>query len=302
MNPADETAAKIETTERRLAGAVGGSDDKVDEQLPVSLEDFQHTNNQKRPVEDLHSLLLRISHHLDYQTSERKNIYYRLLAIDEQTKAIDEQTKAIDGQTKAIDGQTKAIDGQTKRVLENQTKMRASRAFARYLVAICIGVAGTLAWQSYGEATKQIIATKAPELGWSPETKQMIASWVEQLGWTKPTAGTEKTAVQPSVLATPQAATVALTTETVAPKPPVAASLDPEQVKQIAESLAALRQTVEQLATSQDQMARVVNKVLAADVEILLKFPTPPPQPPVAPARRPMPVPPPASRALMPPR
>ena len=42
MNPADETAAKIETTERRLAGAVGGSDDKVDEQLPVSLEDFQH--------------------------------------------------------------------------------------------------------------------------------------------------------------------------------------------------------------------------------------------------------------------
>jgi hypothetical protein len=31
MNPADETAAKIEATERQLAGAVAGSDDKVDE-------------------------------------------------------------------------------------------------------------------------------------------------------------------------------------------------------------------------------------------------------------------------------
>jgi hypothetical protein len=32
--------------------------------------------------------------------------------------------------------------------------------------------------------TKQIIATRVPDLGWSPEAKQTIASWVEQLGWT----------------------------------------------------------------------------------------------------------------------
>jgi hypothetical protein len=64
--------------------------------------------------------------------------------------------------------------------------------FVRYLVAICIGIAGTLAWQSYGEATKQIIATTAPELGWSPEAKQMIANWVQQLGWTKSPADSEK--------------------------------------------------------------------------------------------------------------
>ena len=31
MNPADETAAEIEATERQLASAVAGSDDKVDE-------------------------------------------------------------------------------------------------------------------------------------------------------------------------------------------------------------------------------------------------------------------------------
>ena len=65
-------------------------------------------------------------------------------------------------------------------------KKRSSRGFTRYLFAICIGVAATLACQSYGEAAKQLFAANAPELGWSPETKQMIANWVEQLGWTKP--------------------------------------------------------------------------------------------------------------------
>jgi hypothetical protein len=39
-----------------------------------------------------------------------------------------------------------------------------------------------LAWQSYSDAAKQVIATSAPELGWSPEAKQMIAGWVQQLG------------------------------------------------------------------------------------------------------------------------
>ena len=89
---------------------------------------------------------------------------------------------------------------------EGDMKKRGSRRFARFLVAICIGVAGTLAWQSYGEAIKQIIATRAPELGWSPEAKQMIASLVQQLGWTKSPAGPENAAVQLSVPKTPQAA------------------------------------------------------------------------------------------------
>ena len=105
--------------------------------------------------------------------------------------------------------------------IENEIKRRGSRGFARYLVAICIGVAATLAWQSYGEATKQIIATRAPELGWSPEAKQMIASWVQQLGWTKPSAGPENIAVRPSAPETPQAAPIAQAApETVAPKAP----------------------------------------------------------------------------------
>ena len=148
----------------------------------------------------------------------------------------------------------------------------------RFLVAICVGVAAILAWQSYGEAAKQIIATRAPELGWSPEAKQMIASWVEQLGWTKPPVVESKAA--PVTQTAP---------EMVAPKAPAAPSLNPQQVHQIETDIAAVRQaverhladvraTVEQLAASQDQMAREIEKLQAADIEILEKIPTPPPK------------------------
>jgi hypothetical protein len=245
MNPAEETAAKIETPESTSAPA--DFDHKLDER--AAPRDFDRVSNQHRPVEDLHSLLLRISHHLDYETSERSTIYYRLLAIDAQAKRI-----------------------------ENQTKRRALRMSVRYLVAMCIAIAGTLAWQSYGEATKQIIATRAPELGWSPEAKQMIASWVQERGWTNP-----------PVAETPQAIPVAQTApEVVAPKAPATPSVDPEQVQQIMQGLAALQQTVERLAAAQDQMARQITSLQASDSEILKRVPAPPPLPPAAPARKPM--------------
>ena len=264
-------AGKIEPTERQSAGAAAGADhilQKFDERWRA-LNDLQRTSD---PVKDLHSsddklskafgdllrpspqqepatndVLSGIGHRLDNGTSERKTIYDRLVTI------------------------------------EHQTKRRGSRGFTRYLVAILIGVAATLAWQSYGEATKQIIAASAPKLGWSPEAKQMIASAIQQLGWTKPSAGPENTAPQ----------------QTVAPKASTAPSLDPAQVQQMIQSLAALRESVQQLAAgqeglaalaqtadrlaaAQDQMARAIDRLQAADQEILVKIPEPPPPPPIA--------------------
>ena len=272
MHPADEEAPKLVPAEGQSPGAVAGSHDDLEEQLHATLKELQRTNHQSKPAEDLHSsvdrlneqlrvsvetllhpsppsipadevddLLLAISHHLDGEASERKAIRNRLLAID------------------------------------NAMERLASRRF-RYLVALCIGVAAILAWQSYGEAAKQIIATRAPELGWSPEAKQMIASWVEQLGWTKPPVVEGKAA--PVTQTAP---------EMVAPKAPAAPSLNPQQVQQIETDIAAVRQaverhladvraTVEQLAASQDQMAREIEKLQAADMEILEKIPTPPPR------------------------
>jgi hypothetical protein len=149
---------------------------------------------------------------------------------------------------------------------------------------ICIGVAATLAWQSYSEATKQMIATSALELGWSPGAKQMIASWVQQSGWTKLEAGPESSAVQPSVSET-QVATAAQTVPI--PKAPAAPSIDPEQAHQIALDLGALRQTVDQLAARQDQMEHDISKLQAVDMEILAQNPSALAQPPATPARNP---------------
>jgi hypothetical protein len=158
------------------------------------------------------------------------------------------------------------------------------KRFARFLVAICIGVAGTLAWQSYGEATKQIIVTGAPELGWSPAAKQMIASAIQQVGWTTP-AGPEPTAP-----------------ETVTSKASSAASLDPAQVQQMVQSFGTLRQTIEQMAAGQDELKRDIVQMHSALIDVLAKVPEPPRQPSAAAGRKPVPAPPSSSRPPIPPQ
>jgi hypothetical protein len=134
------------------AAGFGG---EPDQQLRTILENFERVNpvGENEPVVR-DDLLPGFTSRLDLEASERKAIHDRLVAI------------------------------------ENQTKRRRSRGFTRYLVAVLIGVAASLAWQAYGDAGKQVIATKAPEFGWSPEA-MMITSWVP-VGWTKPPAGSEK--------------------------------------------------------------------------------------------------------------
>jgi hypothetical protein len=120
-----------------------------------------------------------------------------------------------------------------KPITDNPARVRPpSRGFARYMLAICLGVAATLAWQSYGQATKQMVATRAPQLGWSPQAQQTIANWVEQLGWTKPAAGSEIATARPSALETAQAAPFAQNAPDKV-TPSIAASLDSQQLQQL---------------------------------------------------------------------
>jgi len=109
----------------------------------------------------------------------------------------------------------------------------------------------------------------------------MIASWT--LGWTKSPAGLEKQALPVVQIA------------------PSAPSIDAEKVQQMTQSLAALRQTVEQLTAGQAQMTRVIGRLETAVAELIVKIPEPPPQPPAAPGRKPTPVPQ-SSRAPVAPR
>jgi PPE-repeat protein len=141
---------------------------------------------------------------------------------------------------------------------------RASRGFPRLLIAFCIGVAASVAWQSYGEAAREMIANSSPQLGWL----------------------------------TPQAAPLAqAASEVTAPATP---SPDLEQLKAISLGLAVMRQSVDQLAAQlgagQEQMTRDITKLQLAEQDILRKISAPPPSA-AGPAQKPVPLTPPRSQA-----
>jgi hypothetical protein len=169
---------------------------------------------------------------------------------------------------------------------------RTSRSLARFLVTACIGVAATLAWQSYGGTAKQMIANSNPQLNW-------LLAWLPA---TNPPSDREIAAAQsspPAVqtsepqVASAQAGAVAPTaSEPAASTAPTAPSPDLQQLATMAHDLAAVRQSVEQLAAGQEQMARDIAKLQAAGQDIRRRIsalppaaattahkPVPPPQP-----------------------
>jgi hypothetical protein len=185
---------------------------------------------------------------------------------------------------------------------------RAFRSLARFLIAVFIGVVGTLAWQSYGEATKQTIAICLQ--GWSRQTcvetaKQMIASWPGRLGWTPPEIAAEPPRAVPAFAqnaqqAAPVAQFAAMAGDLAALRQRA------EQFAAGQEQLAALRQRVEQFAAGQEQLAagqeqltRDIAKLQTAEQDIHQENRVPPPQ---GPARKPVPMPPAPSRAPILPR
>jgi hypothetical protein len=245
----EELRAVFESPQSKPVEDSRRSEDRLDKPLRTTPKGFQSPNSQRKLAEEDEAV----------ERDNLRSVFPSYIDREASQNQVDDRLVAI----------------------EKKVKRRGSRGFGRFLVAILIGVAVTLVWQSYGDATKQIIATSAPELGSSPEAKQMIASWVDQLGWTKPPAGSEK-----------QAAPVVQTA-------PAAPSIDPEKVQQMARDLATLRQTVERRANGLDQVTREIGKLKVADDEILAKItPAPPPPRPVAaPARKPAPIAPPSSPA-----
>ncbi len=129
----------------------------------------------------------------------------------------------------------------------------------RFLIAFGIGVAATLAWQSYGDAAREIIASSYPQLGWLA----------------------------------PQAAAAQAAPTTIAA---ATASLDQQELKTVSLGLAAVRQRVDQLAAQvaagQEQMTRdFTAKLHTVEQDILDKISPLAPQPAAAPARKPVPSP-----------
>src|SRR6266852_6347985 len=94
------------------------------------------------------------------------------------------------------------------------------------LITFCIGVAATSAWQSYGDAAREMIARSSPRLGWLA----------------------------------PQAAPVARNAPHMsAPTAPATPSPDQQQLNAMSLDLDAVRQSVDRIVASQQQMTRNVD-------------------------------------------
>jgi hypothetical protein len=142
---------------------------------------------------------------------------------------------------------------------------RPWRRVARFLLAACIGVAATLAWQSYGDAARQMIASSVPPLGWLLLPPPAI----------DPTPGSEIAVEQPNPSAIqasvpPPASAQAATAASTAPET-AASAPSPElrqQLETMVHELAGVRQSVEQLSAGQEQIASDIAKLQAAEQDI----------------------------------
>jgi hypothetical protein len=112
-------------------------------------------------------------------------------------------------------------------------RLRLGKKLRLSLAAImfCIGVAATFAWQSRGDATRKAIAGAFPQLGWLA----------------------------------PQAAPVTRNTPDIfVPTASAAPSPDQQQYTAMPLDLDAMRQSVDQIATGQEQMTRSVGQIAAS--------------------------------------
>jgi hypothetical protein len=130
-------------------------------------------------------------------------------------------------------------------------RKRQGGGFSRLILAFGVGVGATLAWQSYGDMARQVIAGSYP-----------------QLSWLAPRAAAAQTTDGPPAVGTDQeikALTLGLTA-----------------VRQRVDQLAA------QIAAGQDQMTRDISaRVQAAQRDITDRIAQPRPAEAAVPARRP---------------
>jgi hypothetical protein len=149
------------------------------------------------------------------------------------------------------------------------------RALTRFTIAVCIGVAGTLAWQSYGETATQLVATWAAQHGWLP-------AWASYAGAAKPD---------------PQPDSKIAAERPSPPPTPATPSADLQALQAMTLSLAATRERVEQLAMTQEEMASDIAKLQATEQDLRRQLSAAPSGSASAPASKPKPETTPPSRA-----
>jgi hypothetical protein len=166
------------------------------------------------------------------------------------------------------------------------SRKRALRTVSSLLIAFCIGVAATLAWQSYGDAARAMIANAHPQLGWlAPQGEPVTQSVPDAVAVAAPAAPAfdqqQLNAIAIDLDAMRQSID-RIAPGIVAGQEQMARSID-----RIAATQEQLARTVDQLTANQEQAMREITKLQAVEQYILYKSSEPPPRP--APARNPAP-------------
>jgi hypothetical protein len=117
---------------------------------------------------------------------------------------------------------------------------RIFRTLTWFFIAVLIGIGATLAWQSHGDAAREMVVARAPTL-----------AWLLHVSTTKP----------------PAVAVAANSPEQMQQLEPLASNLD------------IVRRSVEQLAAKQEQMAQNIASLQAVEEDIRQKMSFPPPSP-----------------------
>jgi hypothetical protein len=165
---------------------------------------------------------------------------------------------------------------------------RASRGLARFLLTACVGAAATLAWQSYGGTAKQMMADAAPQLG-----LLLSPAMSPPLGRENGVGPPSPPAVQafaPQAAFAPVGDVASTATEAAAATAPIVPASEVQQLETMAHDLAAVRQSLGELAAGQEQMARDIAKLQTAGQDIRRRISA---LPPAATATMHKPVPPP---------
>ena len=167
MNPADEMVPK--RAKRDLDDAAADPFDSLKEQLRAAFEEFERPSHQSKSVQNFHGSDDRLDEPLPTTLKDfRRPSPWR--KPEEEDELVERDDLRL-GITSYPDHEVSERQANYDRSTENKKSRRSSRGFARYLVAILIGVTAALAWQSYGDVAKQMITNSIQRLGW---TKQPV--------------------------------------------------------------------------------------------------------------------------------
>jgi hypothetical protein len=150
-------------------------------------------------------------------------------------------------------------------------------------IAFCVGVAATLAWQSYGDAAREIVANAYPQLGWLAPQGEPVTQNAPAVVAVAATAFDQQ---QLNAIAIDLEA-MRQSIDRIAPGIVAGQEQMARNIDRIAAAQEQLARTVGQLTASQEQAMREITKLQAVEQYIRYKSSEPPPH--SAPARNPAP-------------